>query len=43
VIIAKNLPKLEKDIKLLIQEAPQIPGRIIEKETHTEELNDKNC
>lgn len=30
VIIVESFPKLEKDIKLLIQEAPQIPGSIIE-------------
>lgn len=28
VVIAENFPELEKDIKQLIQEAPQIPGRI---------------
>lgn len=43
VIIAKNSPKLEKDIKLLIQEAPQTPGRITENEIYTDALNDKTA
>ena len=45
MVIAKNPPppKIEKDVKLLIQEAPQIPCRITEKEIRTEELNDKTA
>lgn len=41
VTVGENFLKPDKDIKLSTQESLQIPGRITEKEIHTEALNNK--